>query len=287
LSDLEGAAIAVSPERIRFSTDASALAACHLVLVTVKGGDTAAAGAALKSVLPDTAVVVSFQNGVGNPAILRAAGLRVFAGMVPWNVLRSDGGRFHQGTSGVLAVEEGAPAAFLEAVRAGGLRIRARRDVVALQWGKLLVNLNNSVNALAGVPIAEMLRDRRYRLIMAAIAREAIATLAAARVPARLSPPLPLPLVPALLSAPDWLFRAAARPMVRVDPHARSSMWDDLQRGRKTEIEQLNGEIVRLAEKHGGDAPLSRAIVELVHAAEGHGSPALDAAALRQRLGLR
>jgi len=69
---------------------------------------------------------------------------------------------------------------------------------------------------------------------------------------------------------------------MKVDPEARSSMWEDLKRGRLTEVEFLNGEIVSLAEKSGVEAPLNRRIVELVHQAEeaGNGSPGLDADAL-------
>jgi 2-dehydropantoate 2-reductase len=286
LSDYHGADLRLAPAQVEVVTSADGLADRELELVTVKGGDTAAAGADLKRVAP-SATLVSFQNGVGNPAILREAGLRVLAGVVPWNVLRKPAASFHQGTSGRLAVEVGAPEAFLSSVRRGGLDIAARADVVAVQWGKLLINLNNSVNALAGVPIKDMLSDRGYRRVMAAIAREAVDTLATAGIPARLSPPLPPKLVPALLDLPDWLFRILARPMVRVPPHARSSMWDDLSRGRKTEIEQLNGEIVRVATKLGRRAPLSEKIVELVHAAEGQGSPALGAATLAAELGLR
>ena len=272
---------------MRIEPDASALADRDVVLVTVKGGDTRAAAEALAKVPRPDAILVSFQNGVGNPAVLREAGLNVLAGVVPWNVLRSDEAHFHQGTSGTLSNGADAPAALLAAVRSAGLPINLRADVVSVQWGKLLINLNNSVNALAGVPIKEMLEDRGYRLVMAAIAREAIATLKRANIVARLDPPLPPRLMPALLSMPDWLLRIAARPMVRVDPLARSSMWDDLSRGRKTEIDALNGEIVRAAERAGIDAPLSRAIVELVRSAESAGgSPGLSATALQHHLGL-
>ena len=69
---------------------------------------------------------------------------------------------------------------------------------------------------------------------------------------------------------------------MKVDPEARSSMWQDLSRGRLTEVDYLNGEFVRLAEKLGMDAPFNRRIVGLVHAAEnqGPGSPDLSADAL-------
>ena len=87
------------------------------------------------------------------------------------------------------------------------------------------------------------------------------------------------------MAAPDAVFRVLARPMLRVDPTARSSMWDDLARGRATEVDELNGEVVRLADAVGTAAPLNRAIVAQVHAAEGHGSPQLSAAALAAALG--
>jgi 2-dehydropantoate 2-reductase len=288
LTDYRGAALRVPPERLVCAPSPEVLAGCDVVLVTVKSGDTAATAAQLAAVLAPGTPVVSFQNGVGNPALLRAAGLRVLAGMVPFNVLRSDGGRFHQGTSGTLVIErDGAPEALLAALRQAGLPVRARADVAAVQWGKLLINLNNPVNALSGVPIRAMLGDRGYRRVMAACAREAVNTLRAARVPARLDPPLPPRLVPLLLGLPNPLFRLLARPMVRVDPLARSSMWDDLARGRKTEIDALNGEIVRLAERCGRDAPINRAIVALIREAEAAGRPpGLASATLRARLGI-
>ncbi len=55
---------------------------------------------------------------------------------------------------------------------------------------------------------------------------------------------------------------------LRMDPTARSSMWEDLQAGRRTEVDYLNGAVVALAEKAGLDAPANRRIVALVHDAE-------------------
>jgi 2-dehydropantoate 2-reductase len=65
-------------------------------------------------------------------------------------------------------------------------------------------------------------------------------------------------------------------------------MWDDLQRGRETEVEYLNGEIVTVAEREGIPAPINRRVVELVHEAEraGAGSPALAPSILAEKLGL-
>ncbi len=89
-------------------------------------------------------------------------------------------------------------------------------------------------------------------------------------------------LAPHALSLPNWLFLRVAAAMVKIDPEARSSMWEDLERRRSTEIEYLNGEIIRLGEKHGVPTPVNRKIRELVRAAEGaqKGSPRLTAEAL-------
>ncbi len=59
-------------------------------------------------------------------------------------------------------------------------------------------------------------------------------------------------------------------------------MWEDIERGRKTEVDYLNGEIVRLADSVGAKAPINRRVVELVHEVEarGAGSPKMSPADL-------
>jgi 2-dehydropantoate 2-reductase len=56
--------------------------------------------------------------------------------------------------------------------------------------------------------------------------------------------------------------------MLAIDPHARTSMWEDLQAGRRTEIDYLNGEVVRLAESLGRRAPVNAKLVELIRGVE-------------------
>ena len=75
-------------------------------------------------------------------------------------------------------------------------------------------------------------------------------------------------LLPAILRLPDFLFALVARSMLRIDPEARSSMWEDLQAGRRTEVDYLNGAVLRLAQTQGRDAPLSRRVVQLMREAE-------------------
>lgn len=253
------------------TTDPTAAARADVTLVTVKSAQTAEAGAALARVLPADAVVVSLQNGVRNADVLRAAlpGRRVLAGMVPWNVVRRAPGSYHRGTAGTLMVED-APGALplLGAAALAGLPLRVRRDMRAVQWGKLLLNLNNAVNALSDQPLAAELAQRAYRRVLAAAQREALAVLARAHEPVAKLTPVPPRFLPRLLELPDRVFRVAAARMLAIDPHARSSMWDDLAAGRPTEIAYLQGEIVALADRLGMSAPVNAALVALVHAAE-------------------
>jgi 2-dehydropantoate 2-reductase len=256
------------------TTDAVAAAGADVVLVTVKSGQTAEAGTELARVLPEGAVVISLQNGVRNADVLRIAlpGRRVLAGMAPWNVVKQGPASYHRASSGTLMIERAREAApFVAACRAAGLPVEERGDMRAVQWAKLVMNLNNAINALSGRPLAEELGQRAYRRVLAAAQREALGVLALADQSLARLTPLPAALMPRLLELPDRVFRLVARKVIAIDPAARSSMWDDLEAGRPTEIDFLQGEVVTLARRVGRTAPVNARLVELVRAAEAGG----------------
>jgi 2-dehydropantoate 2-reductase len=152
--------------------------------------------------------------------------------------------------------------------------------MLALAWGKLIINLNNAVSALSGRTLLEELKERDYRRVVAASQREALRLLRRAGIrPAKVGP-VPPSLLPAVLGSPDWLFNRLFLRGWKIDAKARSSMADDLAAGRRTEVDYLNGELVRLAERLGTDAPVNRAIVELVREAE-RGARPLEPGELR------
>ncbi|MGY3287788.1 ketopantoate reductase [Bradyrhizobium sp. LM3.6] len=80
-----------------------------------------------------------------------------------------------------------------------------------------------------------------------------------------------------MLRLPDPIFNLILGRTMKIDPEARSSMWQDLKQGRKTEIDYLQGAIIALAEQNSIDVPLSRRIVALINEAEaaGKGPPRL------------
>jgi ketopantoate reductase len=83
-------------------------------------------------------------------------------------------------------------------------------------------------------------------------------------------------MLPLVLSLPDVVFSQVARDMLRIDPQARSSMWEDLQAGRRTEVDYFSGAVIELAESLGIKAPLNQNIVNLVRAAEAGTQPSLS-----------
>lgn len=271
LSDYEGYRARLDPDRLMFSTDPGAAAAADLVLITVKSGATDSAARALEFFLKKNAVVISFQNGMHNLALLqqRLREQTVLAGMVPFNVMQPAPGHFHQGSEGDLYVERSPLLTpFLPEFEAAGLPLTLVDDIVPVQWTKLLLNLNNAINALSGLPLKTELSRQSYRRVLAAAQREALALLRQrGQRLARLAP-LPTAWIPALLELPDTVFRLLASRMLAIDPMARSSMQDDLDAGRKTEIDWLQGEILRLARDLQAPAPVNGRLLELVHAAE-------------------
>lgn len=275
--------------KLTVATEAAAASGADVVLVTVKAAQTASAGGELASVLSEDATVVSFQNGVRNADVLRAAlpGRRVLAAMVPWNVVRREAGAYHRASSGKLRIDDDPAAApLIAACRAAGLAIEARGDMPAVQWAKLVMNLNNAINALSGLPLATELGQRAFRTCLAAAQAEALALLAIAEQDVARLTALPPRWMPRLLGVPDRVFALLAKRIVAIDPEARSSMWDDLEAGRPTEIDFLQGEVVELGERLGRPAPVNRALVRLVRAAEGGGKRDFTGPELAEVLGL-
>lgn len=292
----DGAVQVVPAARLHLATDPHVAAGADVVLVTTKSLDTAEAVRTVAHNLRPGVPVVSFQNGLRNPGRirqeLRAAGRDnpVVPGVVGYNVARTGPASFIQTTSGELLVADAPAALDLVALAStAGLPIRTRPDMTEVAAAKVLLNLNNAVNALSGMPLAAQLRDRDFRRVLAGAQREALVVFAAEGIrPARLTP-LPVSFFPRVLDLPTALFTRAAGATLRVGPQARSSMADDLALGRRTEIEDLQGEIVRRGAQVGLPTPVSAALVELVHEAEtaGQSRRVWGGAELRAEVGRR
>jgi 2-dehydropantoate 2-reductase len=285
LTDLDGRQDSLAAGRCRYDTDAAALWDADIIIVSVKSGATAEAAAQIAKYARPDALMVSFQNGISNADVLRelGGGRPVLAAMVPWNVAMLGAGRFHRGTQGVLMIEDHSRAIPLQtAFNRAGVDVELRNNMPAILWGKLLLNLNNAINAVSGLPLRAQLANRDYRLCLAACVEEALQIVAAAKiVPAQISH-IPPQKIPGLLRLSNFMYKILMRLTLKVDDKARSSMQDDVRSGRMTEVEEINGAVVRLAKRLGRAAPYNQKMLQLVQAA--NADSAISGEALRRHL---
>lgn len=284
LTDHEGLDRQVLPGTVTASDNPALLDGADMILVTVKSGATAEMAETIAAHAQVDAVVISLQNGVGNAACLkdRLGERDVRAGMVPFNVVQLEEGRIHRGTSGDILIAAG-PGGLGNILSVPSLVVREHGDMPAVLWGKLLINLNNALNALSGLTLYEELSDRDWRRLLADQMGEALRVLKAEGIAPANAMPVPTRLVPPLMRLPTPLFRLVAGRTLKIDRTARSSMWEDLERGRATEIDVLQGAVETLAVRHGLSTPVISRVAACIRKAEaaGTGSPHLSARQVR------
>jgi 2-dehydropantoate 2-reductase len=271
VSDYRGHQHRIEAGALDLHTKPAAAAGAALVLVCVKSAATGEVAQQLAGILKPGTLVISLQNGLHNADVLRVAlpHCTVLAGMVPFNVVQRAPGVFHQASSGELMVESDTKlAAWLAAFANAGLPLELRHDMPAVQRAKLLLNLNNAINALSDLPLRDELSQRGWRRCLALAQREALDIFRRAQLPIAKLTPVPPAWLPHVLNLPDGLFSRIASRMLAIDPTARSSTWDDLKAGRLTEVDYINGEVVSIARAQGSDAPINAKLCELIHEAE-------------------
>jgi 2-dehydropantoate 2-reductase len=249
---ITGHAKLVAPVRAR--TDAAAIPPCELGIVATKAAFTEAAMTATAPVLADAAVC-SVQNGIGSEEVIARHVARVIRGVcLPAGHVVAPG-VIHMDAPGTTWIGpfEPRPAGREEIVRLAGalsragLPTEAREDARGPQWTKLLFNAaTNPLAALTGLTHGELCDVPALRATVTALVDEGRAVAGALGI--------------ALDGDPDALIsRAAAE-----NHQHRPSMLQDALAHRPTEIDALNGGIVRAGEQAGVPTPLHAAIAALI-----------------------
>jgi 2-dehydropantoate 2-reductase len=180
LTSVEGLDRTVAAAAIRATEDAAVMAHATHILIAVKSTDTAAMADLIARHASPAATIVSLQNGVGNVPVLRERlpNHKVLAGMVGFNAVSLGQARYHRATSGDIVLErDAADTAAKFAVP--GLEVSSSDNMPGVQWGKLLLNLNNAINALSDLPLRDQLSQRPWRAILAAQMAEGLAAMRA------------------------------------------------------------------------------------------------------------
>lgn len=256
-----------APVPLQVETHWQALAQADLVLLAVKATALAAVCQQLKAILPANTPVVACQNGLGVPELIKAQLPNpVYQMIVPFNVVQDASGCYQQTSGGQLICPSvPAVAPLLQACSRLGVPVQLTGDIRAAVYGKLLLNLNNALNAISDLPLYQQLNQRPWRLLLALLMQEWLACCQAEGVQPLQLTKVPARWLPVLLKLPDWLFRRIAASMLRIDPAACLSMWHDLQKAHPTEIDFLNGAVVRRAAELGLAAPANQLVAAQIH----------------------
>jgi len=235
-------------------TEPQAVAGADWVLVCVKAGDTEAAAAAIAPHLRDGALVLSLQNGIDNAERLQSLlpRQRVQPVLVYAAVELAGPGHVRHHGRGELVIGAGPDSAGIAQVFGGaGVPVEVLADIRSAQWSKLLVNCAyNALSAISRLPYGRMIQGPGIEQVMRDAVAECLAVARAEGVE---------------LPADSW---ERVRALADAMPTQQSSTAQDLARGRRSEIDQLNGHVVHRGEALGVPTPVNRTLHALVRLLE-------------------
>jgi 2-dehydropantoate 2-reductase len=241
--------------RPEVSSELSAVAGRDIVLFCVKTTDTAEVSQEIARHLAPGAIVVSLQNGVNNTQDIRAAcGIDAVAAVVYVAASMPAPGTVQHGGRGDLVV--GPPSPRTERVAAlfasSNVLCRVSENIEAELWTKFIWNCAfNAISGLGLVTYDQIAQDSEARKVVEAAVYETLAVAHAKGIrPARFEDPAKT--IAAAFNITEWMVGT------------RSSTAQDMARGKVTEIEALNGYVVKLGEQLGIPTPVSHALYTLV-----------------------
>ena len=245
--------------RLSASVDPAAASGAQIVLFCVKSPETESAGAAIGPHLAADALVLTLQNGVDNAERLRGAIAQEVAATVVYVATEMAGpGHVRHHGRGELVVEPSSQSeALARMFAAAGVPIEVSPNVRGALWAKLIVNCAyNALSAIAQLPYGRLVAMAGVHAAMRDIVAECIAVAQADGV-----------------SLPPGV-EQAVRSIAETMPGQYSSTAQDLARGKRSEIDHLNGLIVKRGEALGVATPANRLLHTLVKLIEDKASGA-------------
>ncbi|MFZ3382083.1 MAG: ketopantoate reductase family protein [Candidatus Acidiferrales bacterium] len=259
---------------VEASTDAAAVAGAEVVLFCVKGADIEESARAIAPHLAPAAIVVSLQNGVDNVESIRAAsGIDALPAVVYIAAALPEPGHVKHLGRGELAIgeltgHEDQPSSGVSPSRSprvekiatlftsASVPCRISEYIEADIWAKFIMNCaGNAVTAIAQCPYAVAAQNPASRELMSRLVEETVAVARAAGI-----------------RLPDVNFMEQGIKFLATFGDATSSTAHDMARGKRTEIESLNGHVVRLGKKLGVATPASFSVYALVKLLEESGA---------------
>jgi 2-dehydropantoate 2-reductase len=263
-ADADADAATATQDLTHANSDAASAGICDIVLVLVKSYDTASAVTTLAPLVGPETIIVTLQNGVGAGEIIAAAlpdarhAGRIVQGVTyQGGTIIAPGHVYHHSTAKTLFGPFGTAATAAAEQLAAlwgevGWGASVTQDIEAEVWKKVVVNGVNAIAATTRLPSRAMTESPAVRQLVEDVVLEGM-TVAHA------------------LGYTQLDERQAVADILRVlgeTPDGRTSMLQDVDAGRRTEIDVLNGAVIAAAERLGIDVPLNRALSAQVTAWE-------------------
>ena len=234
---------------VQASEDPAAVRGAKVILFSVKSTDTEGAGASLKPHLDPGAVILSLQNGVDNAERLAATlGREVIPAVVYVATEMAGPGHVKHNGRGELVIGQSTHSARIAtAFAAAGIPVEVSDNVIGALWAKLIVNCAyNALSAITQLPYGKLVKGEGIPEVMQDVVSECLAVAKASGI-----------------TVPGDMHKSVPK-IADAMPEQFSSTAQDLARGKPTEIDHLNGVVVRKGEALGVATPVNRTFGALV-----------------------
>jgi len=272
LTDYQGLDIDVHPN---LTSEQNRSNRIDVLFVMVKGHQLASTIEQIREVTSPDSIIYFMQNGIGavESVLPELQDRQCYRGITLFNVLTLPNAHYHKSTQGDFYLASTSVAEVLahrldDHSSQLNTSIKPVDDIQAVINGKLLLNLNNALNAIVDQPIKQELLDARWRKVLAEAMSEWLQICSRNQQRVAQLTQVPPHWIPRILRLPTIIFRMIARSMLAIDPTARSSMWEDVQQKRATEVTFLNGAVTEAADKLGLKAPINQLVTECIRKLE-------------------
>jgi 2-dehydropantoate 2-reductase len=221
-----------------------------------------------KQMLKKNGRIILLQNGMPESSVKGYKPEEIISGIVGYNTqLMPDGSYFQSNPGHLILATSGELPTILQAALEPHLPILLSHNVAGFRWNKLAINsVINGLGATTGLALGPLFARRDARRMAIALMQEAAAVMRASNinegiVPGAIS-------VYKLASYPRFLQHLILNVLGRKYAKIRTSMLQDIDRGAQTEVNEIHGAIVAAAAEVNVNVPITRAIIDRVHALE-------------------
>ena len=232
-----------------------------LIILTVKAYNTATAMNDMVPYIRDDTMVLSLQNGLDNIETIRRMMKKegdILAGITSHGIMRTEDGHIHHAGHGETVLGETVPSGrglaerTAEMFNSVGIQTRATNNICGEMWAKAIVNAGiNPITAITGLANGYLLKVPALTALLERTCSEAIQVAMAAKI-----------------KLPPCNIIEKTKDVARKTEENRSSMLQDIERGRRTEICSINGYISEMGKRHGVDTPVNSTLTALVKGIE-------------------